>query len=196
MKTPLTPYRALALSLLPDPFYQAITIEYLNSEAKQLAILEKYFEYSLDEALRTGRCVLAQDPKEGAAAWLLPRSAQVSAFEAAAKIVFMAELLGAKGSRNYHAIVDFMSPLAELHVPDEAWYLSIVGIHPTAQGKGLGQRLLAPTLKEASGQKKVCYLETFTYRNLAFYERLGFLAVAEYPEPVTQCSYVIMRRDA
>jgi GNAT superfamily N-acetyltransferase len=189
------PYRALAQSLLPDPFYQAITIEHASTEADQLSVLEKYFEYSLGEAERTGRCVLAPNAADGAAAWLLPRTVQVGAAEDAAKASFMAELLGTQGSQNYHAIVDFMSPLAPRHVPSEAWYLSIVGVHPSAQGQGLGQQLLAPTLLEASAGKKVCYLETFTPRNLAFYERLGFVAVAEYAEPVTRSSYVIMRRD-
>jgi ribosomal protein S18 acetylase RimI-like enzyme len=191
-----TPYQALALSLLPDPFYQAITIEHAGSHGDRLATLEKYFEYSLSEAERTGRCILAPNPAAGAAAWLLPRTAQVSAAEDAAKASFMAKLLGTQGSRNYHAIVDFMSPLAARHVPSHAWYLSIVGVHPTAQGQGLGQQLLAPTLLEASAGREVCYLETFTPRNLAFYERLGFVAVADYAEPVTQSTYVIMRRDA
>jgi GNAT superfamily N-acetyltransferase len=196
MKAFSTPYRALALSLWLDPFYQAITIAQVGSDADQLAILEKYFEYSLGEAQRTGRCVLAQRAEEGAAAWLFPRTNEVSVIEDAAKLSFIGALLGTEGSRNYHAIINFMSTLSERHVPNEAWYLSIVGVHPAAQGKGLGQRLLEPTLEEASAQRKVCYLETFTPRNLVFYQRLGFEAVAEYMEPVTQSLYVIMRRDA
>jgi GNAT superfamily N-acetyltransferase len=195
MKAFTTPYRALALSLWQDPFYQAITIEQAGSEEDQLATLEKYFEYSLGEAQRTGHCILAQRSEEGAAAWLLPRTIEVSVLEDTAKVDFIAALLGTKGSSNYRAIINFMSDLSERHVPNEAWYLSIVGVHPAAQGKGLGQRLLEPTLKEASAQRKICYLETFTPRNLVFYQRLGFIAVAEYAEPVTQSSYVIMRRD-
>ena len=107
----------------------------------------------------------------------------------------MAQLLGTKGSQNYHAIVDYMAPLAESHVPAAAWYLSIVGIHPAAQGQGLGKVILQPTLEEASSHSQVCYLETFTPRNIGFYQHLGFVRVAEYPEPTTGSTYVIMRRD-
>ncbi len=186
--------RALALSLIPDPFYRAITVECSSIKA-QLVMLEQYFDYSLQEAQRTGRVVVAPSESEGAAAWLLPRSSEVQAIEAKAKAEFMAQLLGPKGSENYHAIVDYMSPLAEPHVPTQAWYLSIVGIHPEAQGQGLGKVLLQPTLQEASSRRQVCYLETFTPRNIGFYQRLGFVQVVEYLEPTTGSTYVIMRRD-
>ena len=186
---------ALALSLVEDPFYQSITVEHATSRASQLSVLERYFEYSLLEAQRTGRCVLAADESQGAAAWLLPRSPEVRAVEANAKASAVAEILGPKGSENYHAIVNFMTPLAERHVPADAWYLSIVGVHPNAQGRGLGQALLRPTLEEASSRGKVCYLETFTRTNVFFYERLGFASVAEYSEPMTRSSHVLMRRD-
>jgi GNAT superfamily N-acetyltransferase len=187
--------RALALSLLPDLFYQAITVECCSVEA-QLVMLEKYFEYSLQEAQRTGRVIVAPTEAQGAAAWLLPRSSEVQANETNAKAKFLAKLLGPEGSQNYHAIVDYMSPLAESHVSAQAWYLSIVGIHPAAQGQGLGKVLLQPTLEEASSLRQVCYLETFTPRNVGFYRRLGFAQVAEYPEPTTGSTYIIMRRDA
>ena len=74
-------------------------------------------------------------------------------------------------------------------------FRSIIGIHPDAQGCGLGAALLRPTLDETGTQGVAAYLETFTPRNLAFYRKLGFDTVAEYLEPVTNSSYVIMRRD-
>ena len=184
---------ALAASLAEDPFYQAITIE-AGSSSQRTSVLEKYFEYSLLEAQRTGRCVVAS-ADAGAAAWLLPRTAEVQVRESKEKAAFMAGLLGPRGAANYHSIINFMSPLAEQHVPPEAWYLSIVGVHPAAQGKGLGRQLLTPTLGEVDALGVVAYLETFSAQNLAFYERLGFHAVASYAEPVTGASYTLMRRD-
>jgi ribosomal protein S18 acetylase RimI-like enzyme len=89
-----------------------------------------------------------------------------------------------------------MAPLAARVAPRDAWYLSIIGILPSAQGRGLGATLLAGTLAEASHADLTCYLETFTSRNLRFYERLGFRRVADHLEPTTNEEYVIMRRDA
>lgn len=191
--TPSLP--ALALSLLPDPFYQSISVDQHSLDAKT-AMLERYFEYSLDEAQRTGRCVTGYVPEHGATAWLLPRTGEIEAAESTAKHAFLRDLLGPKGFSNYQRILAFMSPLAQRDVPDEAWYLSIIGIHPSAQGRGLGQTLLEPTLREATAYGAPCYLETFTPRNQPFYERLGFRALRQYDEPTTKSSYVIMLRDA
>jgi GNAT superfamily N-acetyltransferase len=75
-----------------------------------------------------------------------------------------------------------------------AWYLSIVGVSPLAQGQGLGQRLLAPTLAEADAAGAPCYLETFSSRNVAFYERLGFRTERTFLEPTTGSEYALMIR--
>lgn len=184
---------ALALALLPDPFYQAITVDH-SSDVAKLRLLERYFEYSLLEAQRTGRCVLAQNPEHGAAAWLLPRDEKADALESEAKLAFMERLLSPAGFHNYRSILAFMSPLAAGHVSADAWYLSIIGIHPSAQGKGIGQELLASTLSEADENHATCYLETFTPRSIGFYMRLGFESAAYYEEPTTRSAYVLMRR--
>ena len=64
-----------------------------------------------------------------------------------------------------------MSPLAEKHVPANAWYLSILGVSPSSQGQGLGVKLLLPTLAEADVANVPTYLETFSPRNIPFYAR-------------------------
>jgi GNAT superfamily N-acetyltransferase len=91
--------------------------------------------------------------------------------------------------------MEFMSPRASVSVPSEAWYLSIIGIDPAAQGQGIGAWLLKPTLAEADAAGAVCYLETYSPRNVRFYERLGFRSVASHLEPCTGATYIIMRRD-
>lgn len=186
---------ALAKSLLDDPFYQAITDSFGENLAARKLALEKYFHYSLEEAERTGRCVLASDPNLGAAAWLLPRAPEVEAAESAAKSEFLGRALGSLGKENYYRIVRYMAPLAARVIPSGAWYLSIIGILPSAQGRGLGASLVAGTLAEASRARATCYLETFTPRNLRFYERVGFRRVEGHLEPTTNKEYVVMRKD-
>jgi GNAT superfamily N-acetyltransferase len=91
-------------------------------------------------------------------------------------------------------MVGYMSARARSVVASDAWYLSIVAIAPHAQGRGLGARLLAPTLAEADAARAVCYLETFSSRSRRFYERLGFVAQGEFPEPTTGAQYAILTR--
>jgi GNAT superfamily N-acetyltransferase len=186
---------ALAESLIDDPFYRAITDDFGTDLTARRHALSCYFHYSLAEAARVGRCIVAPDPALGASAWILPRSPETDAAESCAKSEYFASVLGPRGMENYQRIVRFMAPLAARVVPHGAWYLSIIGILPSAQGRGLGATLLAGTLAEASQAHAPCYLETFSPRNLRFYERLGFCRVANHLEPVTNKEYVVMRRD-
>jgi GNAT superfamily N-acetyltransferase len=187
---------ALAESLFDDPFYWAITEDFGNDLAARKRALNLYFHYSLEESERTGRCVVAPDPRLGAAAWLLPRSSDVDAAESSAKSEYLASALGSRGKENYYRIVRYMAPLAARVVPRDSWYLSIIGILPSAQGRGLGAALLAGTLADASRANVTCYLETFTPRNLKFYERVGFHKVADHLEPTTNKDYAVMLKDA
>jgi GNAT superfamily N-acetyltransferase len=184
---------ALIDALHDDPFYQAITLDSVKDEERR-QMLAHYFRYSMQEARRFGKLVFADDAKLGAALWLLPTSAADSLDARKNKNAFLLRKLGARGLENYRRIVDFMSPLAAKVVATNAWYLSIIGIAPQAQGQGVGARLLAQTLREADSIGARCYLETFEPRNVSFYQRLGFSAVASHLEPVTNSTYVIMQR--
>jgi ribosomal protein S18 acetylase RimI-like enzyme len=153
---------ALVASLIGDPFCQAITVDCGVDFEARFSVLSRYFEYSLQEADRTGRCTVHEDPELGAAAWLLPRTPEVEAAEASAKAGYLAGLLGPNGWDNYRRIIEFMSHRSEPLVPEDAWYLTIVGVHPAAQGRGLGAQLVRPTLAEATKAGVHAFLETFT----------------------------------
>jgi GNAT superfamily N-acetyltransferase len=149
----------------------------------------------MSEGARVGRLVVWPDPSVGAAVWLLPVEKSVHKVEAKAKAEFLAAALGAAGTDAYHRIIDFMRPRASAAVTESAWYLSIVGVTPSAQGQGIGSRLIEPTLVEADAAGVDCYLETFDPKNPRFYQRLGFSPVASRAEPVTRATYTIMRRN-
>jgi GNAT superfamily N-acetyltransferase len=185
---------ALVDSLQSDPFYVAITVEFAADEVLRRQALARYFDYSMSEGARRGRLVVWPDQAIGAAVWLLPAEPSVYETESMAKAEFLSETLGATGMDTYRRIIDFMRARAAAAVDESAWYLSIVGVTPSAQGRGIGKRLLDATLTEADDVGVDCYLETFDRRNPAFYQRLGFSAVGTHAEPVTGASYTIMLR--
>jgi len=185
---------AAVAALESDPFYRCITVEFATDIARRRAALRAYLDYSSAEGMRIGRVVHLEEAHAGVAIWLLPQSQDIQERERAQKHAFLREVLGVRGSANYHSMVDYMSGHARAVTRSDSWYLSIVAVAPQAQGRGLGARLLAPTLAEADAAGAVCYLETFGRRTRGFYERLSFLTCAEINEPTTQAQYAVMTR--
>ncbi len=185
---------SLVDALVDNPFYQTITPNYSGDGDRQRAVLRDYFAYSMVEGEKLGRCVTLPGDGLGAAVWSMPAPAEIRVPAWEAKLAYLASILDEQGHANYLRIVDFMAPRAAEVVGESAWYLSILGVSPRAQGQGLGSRLLQPTLLEADRAGNICYLETFSSRNIRFYERLGFVRVASHLEPVTSSEYWIMVR--
>jgi len=135
------------------------------------------------------------DRTRGVAVWRLPHPPESQSHAARNKRLFLETTLDGEGCANYYRIVEYMHGKAAAFVNKDAWYLSIVAVDPAAQGQGLGRKLLEPTLAEADRVSAICYLETFSLRNLSFYGRLGFAAKGRFTEPATGADYVVMARN-
>jgi ribosomal protein S18 acetylase RimI-like enzyme len=177
-----------------DQFYRSICGAYAYDAAGRRVVLERYFAYSIKEGEELGRCFHVAEPASGVAVWLLPQSPDVQSLAARNKRAFLEKTLDAEGCANYYRIVEFMKMRAASLVADDAWYLSIVAVHPAAQRQGLGRQLLEPTIAEADRCAATCHLETFNHRSVAFYERLGFVVVARFEEPTVGAAYAMMVR--
>jgi GNAT superfamily N-acetyltransferase len=165
---------ALAESLMDDPFLPGFNGRFCNRPDGAQERSEALFPL-LPGGGRAYRPVRScSRSNAGCLGVAAARPQEVAAVELSAKSGYLASILGPRGMENYHRIVRYMTALAAQAIPHSVWYLSIVGILPSAQGRGLGATLLAGTLAEASHAHVPCYLETFTPRNLRFYERLGF----------------------
>jgi len=181
-------------ALEDDPFYRSICAPYESDTFRRRAVLAKYFDYSIQEGRELGRCVHLADEARGVAVWLLPQSPELESQAAERKRTFLRAALSAEGCANYYRIIEFMSAKAAALIDEAAWYLSIVAVDPAVQGQGLGSKLLEPTIAEADRSGVTCYLETFSQRNLSFYQRLGFAAAARFTEPTTGAEYTVMVR--
>jgi GNAT superfamily N-acetyltransferase len=195
MDPPIDPASSAAAAALDsDPFYRCIAVESAADSVRRRAVLSRYLDYSIAQGLRVGRVVHPETPALGVAIWLLPQSPQIQEREAESKRSYLQRLLGEAGWANYQRIVHYMSTRAHTVVGDDAWYLSILAVAPQEQGRGLGTRLLAPTLAEADSGGRICYLETFGAESPRFYERFGFVTQAEFIEPTTGSPYTLMMR--
>lgn len=180
---------AVAEALADDPFYVTVCVA---GGVQQL--LPRYVELALIEAEQAGRIDLIEEDFNGAAIWSMPGDAQRKAAAYAARERELAVLLGAQGFANFQAIVANMEANLASHGLESAWYLSIAGIRPNAQGGGIGTRLLSHGLKAADQAGALSFLETFNQRSLPFYRRQGYEVAAQYCEPVTGADYWLMTR--
>ena len=186
--------RSLAAALIGDPFYRAVTVACGDDEAARLAMLEAYFALALAEGEQAGRVDLADDGGNGAAIWTTDTPAARRQAAYAQREDALRVLLGEQGFAHFTAIVDNMEHVLAQHDLQDAWYLSIAGIRPDAQGQGLGASVLAPGLAAVDAARVLCFLETYNERSLPFYGRLGFVVVGRYAEGVTGCDYWLMVR--
>jgi ribosomal protein S18 acetylase RimI-like enzyme len=62
---------------------------------------------------------------------------------------------------------------------DPHWYLWLIGVDPTRQGRGLGSALLAHTLRLIDERGETAFLESSDPRNVPLYERHGFVVTGE-----------------
>lgn len=72
-----------------------------------------------------------------------------------------------------------LSALERRHIREPHYYFAHIGVAPEAQGKGLGSRLMGPTLDRCDRERLPAYLEASSERSAALYERLGFRATGE-----------------
>lgn len=185
---------SLHRALVDDAFYIAMEASVDQNRMTPEEGMIRYMAYSMQEAVAYGDLVLPEKGTYGAAIWSKPLDSQAQVEQSKAKKEFLRREMGEKSLETYLAIVDFMSSAAEPHVDDSFWYLSIVGISPEFQGKGLGAPLITPVLEKTDALKVPTFLETFTPRNMSFYRHLGYEAAASFLEPVTRTEYWIMIR--
>jgi len=72
-----------------------------------------------------------------------------------------------------------MERMAHFHPSEPHWYLPMIGVDPTQQGKGYGSALLSHALRQCDRDGCLAYLESSNPRNIPLYERHGFRAIGE-----------------
>ena len=82
--------------------------------------------------------------------------------------------LGWRGSRRLWQVERGFEAARNRHVPGPHWYVSLIGVRPEFQGRGLGRAVLCPVFEAADRDRVPVYLETRSEANVAIYRRLGF----------------------
>ena len=185
---------ALYQALQPDPYFA--TLEGWVATGSPRAAMLAYYDFSMREAGSFGRLYLPEGTVHGVSVWLKPLSPEPAAEKMRQREAFLIERFGESVLHQYRQIMLGMTTNAEPLIEADAWYLSIVGLLPEFQNRGLGASLIQPVLEEADRVGVSTYLETFTPRNKSFYARLGYEDAGAFLEAVTGVEYSLMVRPA
>jgi GNAT superfamily N-acetyltransferase len=118
----------------------------------------------------TGGTADSIDDHGGIALWLAPGVA--SDDEAMASLA-----VEAIPEAEQEEIFAFMGQMAEFHPQEPHWYLPLIGVDVTKQGRGYGSALLVHALARCDQDHLPAYLEASSPRNRALYARHGFETV-------------------
>lgn len=177
MGTPSGAAAVLARAFHDDPMFVYVEPD----PERRRRVLPWFFGAVIRLGRRRGRCDQMVD---AAAIWLAPGQTALGPAVLARSGLILAPLRwGPPAFRRFVTITSaFEEAGAAVHRDTPFWHLFVLGVDPSAQGRGLGGRVIAPVLAEADRAGQPCYLETLVERNLAFYRRHGF-EVASHHQP-------------
>jgi ribosomal protein S18 acetylase RimI-like enzyme len=133
---------------------------------------------------------------EAVAVWVSPGNTDFSFGQMLRCGLLTAVLL--TGPRTWVRFIRMANYVEKINKPILArphWHLTMIGVEPSQQGKGLGNLLLQPILARADAQGLPCMLESGNERNLTFYERIGFEVAAHDRIPNGGPQFWVMVRE-
>jgi ribosomal protein S18 acetylase RimI-like enzyme len=100
--------------------------------------------------------------------------------------------LGARAIRNFLTVDAFLSAR---HIEGPHFYLFVLGVDPSQQGRGYGKELLRRLNARADAAHLPCWLETDKESSVLIYERAGYEVVREETIPrLSNVRFWFMRR--
>jgi GNAT superfamily N-acetyltransferase len=142
-----------------------------------------------------GKVYTTVNMPQAAAIWLPPGNWEMTEERLKqAGLLDIPSIIGSDAFQRLISVTDYIEPYHR-KVPARHWYLLIMGVDRSLQGRGLGGALLKPVLEQADADAMPCYLETFQPKNLPFYGRHGFHVLTEGVEPTSTLRYWTLLRE-
>ena len=145
----------------------------LPSDAKRPGQLQRFYRERL-RTLLADELVFCDEERHAAALWAAPDRWHTPLSELLRTRIFSwrTPLFLAGGLR-----------VERRHPTEPHYYLAILGVDPSAQGRGLGSAVLQPMLDRCDTEGVPAYLESSKATNVPFYERHGFRVTGEIELP-------------
>lgn len=165
---------------LADAFTGDVMLDWLlRDDSRRDEARERLFGLVVNLARAQGGRIERPAAGGAAAMWLpfeslgpLPLASELRAFPT---------LLFATGLARFTRLAAWRAALDKHHPADRPHaYLWFFGVRREAQGHGIGSRLLKAATDRLDGAGQAAFLETETERNVALYQRHGFVVTSRY----------------
>lgn len=172
--------QVLARSFREDPIARYL----FPNDTRRAHLLPWYLGSAVHYCSNYGE-VYVTETMNGVAAWLPPGKIRVSNYWHMFRsgMLFAPLKVGPAAFSRLMALRAYTEAAHERWAPQEHWYLFVLGVEPSSQGRGIGGALMDPVLAQADSENTPCYLETQYEKNLPFYEKHGFEVVQEGTVP-------------
>lgn len=157
----------IALAFSGDPTWAPLLVP----DPDDLRLSTNYWGLFVRSAAERYGMTYAIDGSAAVSVWLPPGGEELSADESAEFEHFATSLLGESG---YATLLEIGERFEAAHPTEPHNYLSLLGVHPSRRGQGIGMRLLAENLAHFDALGEPTYLESSNPANDARYRALGF----------------------
>lgn len=165
----------LSAAFVDDP----IVGWFMREDAKRDQARHRFFQVLMRESALVDGEIERPSTEGGAAVWL--PSERSGAQPLLRELRALPMLLNATGLARFKRLTQLRDAMDRHHPTDRPHdYLWFLGVHPDAQGAGVGSRLLKARTDRLDRLGRPAWLETATPRNVPLYQRFGFEITVEY----------------
>jgi len=183
----------LASEVLSNAFQEDLVFSKLIPNSKErYKTLFTIFKFQIKYCLKHG-VVLSASNLKGISLWYPPKNVFISIWKSI-KSSSLSLIFNIKW-KNLHILRkndDFSEELHKKLAPDPHWYLSVIGIDPKHQGKGIGRRMISFMINYID--HKTIFLETNSEKNVNLYKHFGFRILHKVLTPRTNIYHWSMIR--
>jgi len=182
-----------ARSFQDDPLYSYFIPNVTKRKDKARIILEGIVRYGL----LYGEVYATSYNLEGAVSWIPSEKAEFTTWRMIRSGYLSVLLrLGRRAVSRAMSYGDYASSMHKRHAPFRHWYLMVIGVDPSYQGRGYASALIKPMLARIDRERLPCYLDTENERNVPIYQHFGFEVVEEGTVPRTNTTVWAMLRES